>query len=182
MKMKRREVLKRLTTAAGGTLLPASAWSALAQPLTQNANLPGTSPVRTSSRQDAIGTGRQPVDDVDPIIGTTGTGLRWMMFPGAAMPFGMVKLSPDNKSWTGRAGSGRAGYNYKIPTVLGFSHIHSWTMSGLLMMPTTGPLKIVQGPESGSPESFRSRFRHETENASPGYYSVTLDDYGIRAS
>ena len=48
------------------------------------------------------------------------------------------------------------------------------------MMPTTGPLKVVQGPESGSPESFRSHFRHETETASPGYYAVTLDDYRIR--
>ncbi len=104
-----------------------------------------------------------------------------MIFPGAAMPFGMVKLSPDNKAWSGRAGSGRAGYDYKIPTILGFSHIHSWTIGGLLMMPTTGPLKIVQGPESGSPESFRSHFRHETETASPGYYAVTLDDYNLRA-
>lgn len=124
---------------------------------------------------------RQPVDHVDPFIGTTAPGLRWMMFPGVSLPFGMVKLSPDNKAWSGRGGSGRAGYDYKIPTILGFSHIHSWTMGGLMMMPTTGPLKTVQGPESGSPESFRSRFRHETESAAPGYYAVTLDDYGIRA-
>lgn len=124
----------------------------------------------------AAKTGRQPVDYVDPFIGTTGRGLRWMLFPGVSTPFGMVKLSPDN-----RAGRIRAGYDYKIPTILGFSHIHSWTMSGLLTMPTTGPLKVVQGPESGSPESFRSHFRHETETASPGYYAVTLDDYGVRA-
>lgn len=129
------------------------------------------------SRTGSVG---QPVDEVDPFIGTTIPGLRWMLFPGAAMPFGMVKLSPDNKAWSGIAGSGRAGYDYKIPTILGFSHIHSWTMSGLLMTPTTGPLKLVQGPEAGSPESFRSRFRHETESASPGYYAVTLDDYGVR--
>ncbi len=119
---------------------------------------------------------RQPVDWVDPFIGSTDPGLRWMMFPGPAMPFGMVKLSPDNRRW----GWG-SGYNYKVPTILGFSHIHSWTMTGLLMMPTTGPLKVVQGPESGSPESFRSHFRHETESASPGYYAVTLDGYKIRA-
>jgi predicted alpha-1,2-mannosidase len=121
--------------------------------------------------------GKEPVDWVNPFIGTTNPGLRWMIFPGPAMPFGMVKLSPDNrggKRW-------RAGYDYKIGTLLGFSHIHSWTLSGLLMMPTTGPLKLVQGPEEGSPESFRSKFRHETEVASPGYYAVTLDDYKIRA-
>ena len=68
----------------------------------------------------------------------------------------------------------------RVPTIMGFSHIHSWTMGGLLTMPTVGPLKLVPGPESGSPESFRSRFRHETESASPGFYAVTLDDYGIR--
>jgi len=117
---------------------------------------------------------KQPVDWVDPFIGTTNPGLRWMLFPGPAMPFGMVKLSPDNRADGG-------GYNYRIGTLLGFSHIHSWTMSGLLMLPTTGPLKVVQGPESGSSESFRSHFRHETETASPGYYAVTLDDYKIRA-
>jgi Glycosyl hydrolase family 92 N-terminal domain/Sugar-binding cellulase-like/Glycosyl hydrolase family 92 len=121
------------------------------------------------------------VDDVNPFIGTTDPGLRWTLFPGAAMPFGMVKLSPDNIAWNGRAGRGGAGYNYKIPTILGFSHVHSWTMGGLMMIPTAGPLKLVQRPESGSPESFRSRFRHETESASPGYYAVTLDDYGVRA-
>ena len=103
-----------------------------------------------------------------------------MIFPGAAMPFGMVKLSPDNRRER-QAGSGRRAMTTKSARILGFSHIHSWTMSGLLMMPTTGPLKLVQGPESGSPESFRSHFRHETETASPGYYAVTLDDYKIRA-
>ena len=120
---------------------------------------------------------RQPVDWVDPFIGTTNPGLRWMLFPGPAMPFGMVKLSPDNRG----GGAGVPVTITRSAPILGFSHIHSWTMAGLLMMPTTGPLKVVQGPESGSPESFRSHFRHETESASPGYYAVTLDDYKIRA-
>ena len=179
--MKRREVLKALTTVAGRTLLPATARSVLAQQPTLNASLPHSVPIRASATKEGAGTNRQPVDDVNPFIGTTGPGLRWMFFPGAALPFGMVKLSPDNRAWSGKAGSGRAGYDYKIPTILGFSHVHSWTIGGLLMMPTTGPLKIVQGPESGSPESFRSHFRHETETASPGYYAVTLDDYNVRA-
>ncbi len=178
--MERRDVLKGLSTVAGGSLLPASSWSVFAQQPAQVPNLPHAKINRSSAEQDGAGTGHHPVDDVNPFIGTTGPGLRWMMFPGAAMPFGMVKLSPDNKAWSGRAGSGRAGYDYKIPTILGFSHIHSWTMSGLLMTPTTGPLKLVQGPESGSPESFRSHFRRETETALPGYYAVTLDDYGVR--
>jgi predicted alpha-1,2-mannosidase len=120
---------------------------------------------------------RQPVDWVNPFVGTAQPGLRWMLFPGPAMPFGMVKLSPDNrgpKSWD-------AGYDYANGTIYGFSHIHEWTMTGLLMMPATGPLKVELGPESGSPSSFRSRFCHATESASPGYYAVTLDDYNVRA-
>ena len=43
----------------------------------------------------------------------------------------MVKLSPDNrgpKSWD-------AGYDYARDTLMGFSHIHEWTMGGLLMIP-----------------------------------------------
>ncbi len=160
----RREFVKKATVTALGTGLAMSG-NARAKPVPPSEHL----------RAGAV-------DDVNPFIGTTGPGLRWMLFPGAAMPFGMVKLSPDNRySPHDRPGVRAAGYDYKIPTILGFSHIHSWTMGGLLTMPTTGLLKLVQGPESGSPESFRSRFRHETESASPGYYAVTLDDYGIRA-
>jgi predicted alpha-1,2-mannosidase len=128
----------------------------------------------------AARTGRQPVDWVNPFIGTTNPGLRWMLFPGVSMPFGMVKLSPDNREQNRRGGF-HSGYDYNIGTIAGFSHIHEWTMGGLLMMPATGPLKVVRGPEAGSPEGFRSRFRHETEQASPGYYAVTLDDYNVRA-
>ena len=49
----------------------------------------------------------------------------------------MVKLSPENQNagWQG-------GYDPSIDNVAGFSHIHEWTMAGLLMMPTTGPLLL----------------------------------------
>lgn len=117
---------------------------------------------------------KQPVDYVDPLMGTTFA--RWMMFPGASMPFGMVKLSPDNqrKGW-------KAGYEYKIHNISGFSHLHSWTMGGLLTMPATGKLHIVPGKEKEPDLGYRSRFSHKNEIAKPGYYSVLLDDYGIRA-
>jgi predicted alpha-1,2-mannosidase len=116
---------------------------------------------------------RQPVDWVDPMLGTSSS--RWMLYPGPSMPFGMVKLSPDNQdhSW-------KAGYEYLITNIAGFSHIHSWTMGGLLTMPTVGELNIAPGPEDDPDKGYRSRFRHETEVASPGYYAVTLDDYGVR--
>jgi len=99
-----------------------------------------------------------------------------MLYPGPSMPFGMVKLSPDNQrqQW-------KAGYEYLINNIAGFSHLHSWTMGGLLTMPTTGELKTTPGPEGEPDKGYRSRFSHEKEFASPGYYAVTLDDYNIRA-
>jgi len=115
---------------------------------------------------------RKPIDYVDPLMGTTFA--RWMMFPGVSMPFGMVKLSPDNqrKGW-------KAGYEYKIHNISGFSHLHSWTMGGLLTMPATGKLHIVPGTEKNPDLGYRSRFSHKNEIAKPGYYSVFLDDYKI---
>ena len=73
---------------------------------------------------------KQPVDYVDVFIGTSNS--RWMLGPYAARPFGMVQLGPDNQGsvWM-------AGYEYSIASVAGFSHIHSWTMAGLMMMPQT---------------------------------------------
>ena len=114
------------------------------------------------------------VDHVDPLMGSHDS--RWIMFPGPTLPFGMVKLSPDNQElgW-------KAGYEYNLDNLAGFSHIHSWTMAGLMTVPTTGPLKIRPGTEKHPERGYRSRFSHDNETASPGYYSVFLDDYGVKA-
>jgi len=97
------------------------------------------------------------------------------------MPFGMVKLSPDNQGDDPARRHWKAGYEYSIGNIMGFSHIHAWTMGGLLTMPATGKLQTQPGTESDPDRGYRSRFRHDTETAKPGYYAVTLDDYGIRA-
>ena len=114
------------------------------------------------------------VDYVDPLMGSHDS--RWIMFPGPSLPFGMVKLSPDNQElgW-------KAGYDYQIQNIAGFSHLHSWTMAGLLTMPQTGALKTVPGTEKNPDQGYRSRFSHEKEHASPGYYSVYLDDVNVKA-
>lgn len=116
----------------------------------------------------------QPIDYVDPLIGSHNS--RWILFPGPTRPFGMVKLSPDNqeRGW-------KAGYEYDIENIAGFSHIHSWTMAGLLAIPTNGPLKIKPGTEKDPDRGYRSHFSHQKEEARIGYYSVFLDDYGIKA-
>ncbi len=119
--------------------------------------------------------GKKRVDYVDPFLGTSSS--RWMLFPGACLPFGMVKLSPDNTDeWIMDA-----GYEYSIESISGFGFIHSWRMSSFLTMPITGNVKIKPGSQDNPDEGYRSRFSHSKEEASPGYYSVYLEDYGIKA-
>lgn len=117
---------------------------------------------------------KDPADYVDPLMGTSVP--QWTLFPGATTPSGMVKISPDNQ------GSGwKAGYDYGAENIAGFSHIHSRTMGGLLIMPVTGVLKTTPGNPKYPGSGYRSRFSHGNESALPGYYSVFLDDYRIKA-
>lgn len=118
---------------------------------------------------------KEPVDYVDPFLGTSGN--RWMLFPGPTLPFGMVKLSPDNTDDYAMD----AGYEYKNNGVCGFGHVHSWAEGSFLTMPCTGELRIQPGKVDGRDIGYRSPINHETEKASPGYYSVMLEKYGIKA-
>ena len=119
---------------------------------------------------------KEPVDYVDPFLGTSSS--RWMLFPGPTLPFGMVKLSPDNMDPTAMLD---AGYEYTTNSISGFSNVHSWIMSGFLTMPTTGDIKIKSGSEENPDGGYRSKFSHKNEEASVGYYSVYLNDYNVRA-
>jgi putative alpha-1,2-mannosidase len=124
--------------------------------------------------------GKLPADYVDPFIGTDFFG---HTFPGATLPFAMVQLSPDNdtQGWTYSA-----GYAYSDNTIMGFSHTHlsgtGYTGCGdVLIMPTTGDkIQVVPGPKDNTSIGYRSKFSHENEKASPGYYSVLLGDYNIK--
>ncbi|MGN0034013.1 MAG: GH92 family glycosyl hydrolase [Candidatus Limimorpha sp.] len=120
---------------------------------------------------------RQPASYVNTFIGTDAHG---HTYPGATAPFGMVQLSPDTRmdSW-----DGCSGYHYSDDHILGFSHTH---LSGtgcndygdFRFMPFTGEKYFVSGNDNV--KGYRSAFRHETECARPGYYSVMLDDYNIK--
>ena len=134
---------------------------------------------------------QQPVDYVNPIIGTNGMG---HTFPGACTPFGWVQLSPDtdtiphnvNGAYQKNAYEYCAGYQYRDKTIVGFSHTHlSGTghsdLGDILLMPAVGDVKLNPGRADHPEEGYRSRFDHATEKATPGYYEVMLDDYGIKA-
>ena len=121
-----------------------------------------------------------PASRVNPFVGTDDHG---HTFPCAALPGGMVQLGPDTdiKGW-----DWCSGYHYSDNSIMGFSHLHRSGMGAgdwgdILLMPTTGKLKIEPGAKDKPGDGYRSRFTHQEEEASPGFYAVNLKDYGIRA-
>ena len=114
----------------------------------------------------------QPVDEPLPLVGTDAHG---HTFPGATVPFGMVQLSPDTRT---EGWDGCSGYHYSDSVIQGFSHTHlSGTGCGclgdILLMPTIGKVYLNAGSPGGG---YSSRFSHEQETATPGFYSVFLQD------
>ncbi len=113
---------------------------------------------------------------VNPFIGTGGHG---HTYPGASAPFGMMQLSPDTRydGW-----DGCSGYHYSDSIIYGFSHTH---LSGtgvsdygdLLIVPQSGVAKTTPGYLDKN--GYGDRFSHEKESASPGYYSVHLENGDI---
>jgi len=110
-----------------------------------------------------------------------------MQFPGATVPMGLVKMSPDNQGnvWNG-------GYEYTIASISGFSFLHSFGLSSMSVMPLIGPIetepghaKLFPGPSDGPfggmwTAGYRSRIRKDTETGKPGYYAVDLVDAKTR--
>lgn len=111
---------------------------------------------------------RNEVQYVNPFIGT---GFHGHTFPGATRPFALVQVSPDTHIMGWDASS---GYHYDDSQIYAFSHTHlSGTGIGDL-----GDVAIL--PFSGG-DSIRpvATFKKETEKATPGYYAVRLDNFGI---
>ena len=111
---------------------------------------------------------RNEVQYVNPFIGT---GFHGHTFPGAPRPFALVQVSPDTHIMGWDASS---GYHYDDSQIYAFSHTHlSGTGIGDL-----GDVAIL--PFSGG-DSIRpvATFKKETEKATPGYYAVRLDNFGI---
>ncbi|MDY4844973.1 MAG: GH92 family glycosyl hydrolase [Parabacteroides sp.] len=107
---------------------------------------------------------------VNPFIGT---GFHGHTFPGATRPFAMVQLSPDTHIMGWDASS---GYHQDDRQIYGFSHTHlSGTGIGDL-----GDVALLpfSGEDSIKPVA---TFRKETEKATPGYYAVHLDNFGVDA-
>lgn len=118
---------------------------------------------------------------VQPFIGTG--GYFWVCannYPGASMPFSVVRLSPDTESTFFRKKAlNTSGYYFLDNRIIGFSHTR---LSGtgatdgghFRIIPTTdqnGWLAYQEGKYSS--------FAHEDESAFPGYYAVRLKDPAV---
>lgn len=128
---------------------------------------------------------------VNPMIGTKNMG---HTFPGAAVPFGMVQLSPEtNKlkmftadgSYNAEAYRYCSGYQFDDTTIFGFSHTHfSGTghsdLGDILILPVVEPINS-ENPILKSAKGFSDIFSHDQEKASPGFYSVKLKKSDIKA-
>jgi len=117
---------------------------------------------------------------VNPNIGTAHS--RWFFYTPAAVPYGMAKLAPStNGSYGNLQGWEAVGYDTRHNSIEGFVHFHEWQVGGISFMPTAGKLKTVPGDLENPESGFRSAFDRKNEVAKPGYYSVILDEFKIKA-
>jgi predicted alpha-1,2-mannosidase len=119
---------------------------------------------------------QQPIDDVNPMIGTTGPSVfdYGGMIPGVARPFGMTH-------WTAVTRENKISacpYNYSDTMIQGFLGTHQpaiWMgdYGYVSLMPSIGELKIAQ----------KYPYRHQDEISAPNYYSVKMgeDNRSIKA-
>jgi predicted alpha-1,2-mannosidase len=125
--------------------------------------------------------GKEPnrfVDYVRPFVGTQGEG---NTYPGPSAPFGMIQLSPDTDDELWETAS---GYDYSDPSIMGFSLTHlSGTgipdLGDFLFMPQIGNPKLVPGTKADPDSGYRSRYSHDEEESSAGYYKVKLQKSGV---
>ena len=117
---------------------------------------------------------------VNPNIGTVHS--RWFVYTPAAVPFGMAKLGAStNGTYGNNQGWEAVGYEDTHTSIDGFPCFHEFQVGGLAFMPVAGEPLTVPGRLEDPSAGWRSSFDKADETARPGYYSVLLKDYGIRA-
>ncbi|MBT2501836.1 GH92 family glycosyl hydrolase [Curtobacterium sp. ISL-83] len=165
--MHRRPLLRPVPLAAAATVAALLGSAVVASPATAVAT-PATARTVTD-----------PAAHVVPFIGTSNGGNTW---PGATAPFGMVQWSP-----TGTAGDQTStpvanGYSYDVNRLRGFSLTHlngagcaPGAAGDVPIMPVTVP--VTTSPSADTTDAvYAAGYSHDQESASPGRYSVRLDN------
>ena len=117
---------------------------------------------------------------VDPQIGAT--HCRWFFYTPAALPFGLAKLAPSTNGYDSPGSWLPIGYDDRHNSIEGFVHLHEFQIGGIATLPTTGEAFYTTPGTLENPElGYRSTFDKATEQSKPGFYQVTLGDYGIKA-
>lgn len=113
---------------------------------------------------------------VDPHIGSDYHG---HVFVGANVPFGAVQLGPNNPT---QGWDWCSGYHYSDSLIIGFAHTHlSGTGIGdlgdILFMPVAGDYTF----DETIPYNWQAKYTHDDEVVKPGYYSVEIKKYNVKA-
>ena len=117
---------------------------------------------------------------VNPNIGTVHS--RWFVYTPASVSFGMAKLGASTNGTYGNVQGWEAvGYEDTHTSIDGFPCFHEFQVGGLSLMPVSGEVKTTPARLENPQDGWRSTFDKSDEEAHPGYYSVLLKDYGIRA-
>ncbi len=132
---------------------------------------------------------RAPAQDlaaeVNPFIGTTNAG---NVYPGPTVPFGMVAFSPEMTALPGKRFpiAAPGGYEWRSNGVRGFSltHVNGTGCTGasgdVPLMPVTLPVELSPSSADAGVR-YTSLLDHVKESASPGAYTLTLDN-GVAVS
>jgi predicted alpha-1,2-mannosidase len=114
---------------------------------------------------------RQPVDYVNPLIGTEKSShhtvweSKGATFPGVLRPFGMVQITPDAYMYSDK----------KIKSFSFINHASGYFSNGSFnLMPFTG--------DSMDEKNIAANFDHTDEIATPYFYQVVLKNAGINAA
>ena len=142
---------------------------------------------QTSLAQGASSSSKRPVDYANGLVGTAPLDDQRLIgnapppgeqlysgftSPGAVLPHSSTELAPINANIDLSYPAGvRASYFYPNRSIVGFS---SGVGASPFIMPVVGDWTVP-------PERISSVYDKAREKASPGYYSVYLNDFGVNA-
>jgi predicted alpha-1,2-mannosidase len=172
----RRPLLRPVPLAAAATIAALLGTGVVASPAIAD---PATGVANATTASSPM---TDPATSVDPFIGTSHDGNTW---PGATAPFGMMQWSPTGTTGDQTSTPVANGYSYDVNRLRGFSLTHlngagcaPGAAGDVPIMPITSA--VTTSPSADTTDAvYAAGYSHDQESASPGRYSVQLDN-GVR--